>query len=158
MGGGTNIQSKHACVLRYKLESKTRAKPEEPVCRSSHWAVQNTKNQGRRHRGPVVPAPPFHIWSTGWCVHPIMYFKNVPTFWFLTPPSGFWPLLINPGLGLQEHSLKNKQKWHSIDTCLNTFKITTFIHLEHKSIRTEYSFYNCIRYRNAKKRQSTPSN
>jgi len=23
-------------------------------------------------------------------------------------------------------TLKNRQKWHSIDTCLNTFKITTF--------------------------------
>jgi len=30
-------------------------------------------------------------------------------------------------------------------TVLNTFKITTFPHLEHRSIMTEYLFYNCIR-------------
>jgi len=41
---------------------------------------------------------------------------------------------------------------------LNTFKITTFLHLEHKSIMTEYSFYNSIRYRNAKTRQNIRSN
>jgi len=41
---------------------------------------------------------------------------------------------------------------------LNTFKITTFLHLEHKSIMTECLFYNCIRYRNAKTRQKTRSN
>jgi len=37
---------------------------------------------------------------------------------------------------------------------LNAFKITTFSHLEHRSNITEYSLYNCIRYRNAKTRQS----
>jgi len=41
---------------------------------------------------------------------------------------------------------------------LNTFKITTFLHLEHKSIMTEYSFHNCIRYWNAKTRQNICSN
>ena len=41
----------------------------------------------------------------------------------------------------KEHSLKNRQKWHSIDTCLNTFKLTAFSHLEHRSNMTEYSFY-----------------
>jgi len=41
---------------------------------------------------------------------------------------------------------------------LNTFKITTFPHLVHRSNITEYSFYNCIRYRNAKTRQSICSN
>jgi len=35
---------------------------------------------------------------------------------------------------------------------------TTVIHLERKSIMTEYSFYNCIRYRNAKTRQNIRSN
>ena len=51
--------------------------------------------QGR----PVVPGPPiwnrcppFHVWPTGCCIYPILYFKNVPPpFWFLAPPSGFWP-------------------------------------------------------------------
>jgi len=37
---------------------------------------------------------------------------------------------------------------------VNTFKITTFPHLEHRSNMTEYSLYNCIKYRNAKTRQS----
>ena len=43
---------------------------------------------------PVVPdppiwnrCPPFHVWPTGSCIHPILYFKNVP-------PPGFWPLLV----------------------------------------------------------------
>jgi len=30
---------------------------------------------------------------------------------------------------------------------LNTFKITTFPHLERRRNMTEYSLYNCIRYR-----------
>jgi len=41
---------------------------------------------------------------------------------------------------------------------LNTLKITTFLHLERKSIMTEYSFCNCIRYWNAKTRQNIRSN
>jgi len=41
---------------------------------------------------------------------------------------------------------------------LNTFKLTTFPHLEHRSNMTEYSFYKGIRYRNAKTRQSMCSN
>jgi len=40
---------------------------------------------------------------------------------------------------------------------LGTFKITTLLHLERKSIMTEYSFYNCIRYRNAKRKQNIRS-
>jgi len=35
--------------------------------------------------GPVVPGPPFeigapsfHVWLTGCCIHPTLYFKNVP--------------------------------------------------------------------------------
>jgi len=57
--------------------------------------------------GPVVPGPPFeigalpfHVWPTGCCTHPILHLKNVPPFWFLAPPSGFWPpLLLHPGDG-----------------------------------------------------------
>jgi len=41
---------------------------------------------------------------------------------------------------------------------LNTFKITTFPHLEHRRIMTEYSFNNCIRYQDTKRRQSIRSN
>jgi len=41
---------------------------------------------------------------------------------------------------------------------LKTFTITTFLYLEHKSIMTEYSFHNCIRYWNAETRQSICSN
>jgi len=40
---------------------------------------------------------------------------------------------------------------------LNTFKITTFPHREHRSNITESPFYNCIGSRNANKRQSTCS-
>jgi len=36
--------TKQARVLRYKSWSRTRDKPEEPVCWSGHWAVKNTKN------------------------------------------------------------------------------------------------------------------
>jgi len=39
-----------------------------------------------------IGAPPFHVWPTGCCTHPILYFKNVsPLFWFLAP------LLLYPG-------------------------------------------------------------
>jgi len=57
------------------------------------------QRQGRRHRGgqscPAPPfeisVPPFHVWHTGCCIHPILYFKNVG------PPAGFRPsLLLNP--------------------------------------------------------------
>jgi len=41
---------------------------------------------------------------------------------------------------------------------LNTFKITTFLYLEHKNIMAEYPLYNCISYRNGKTRQSMCSN
>ena len=37
----------------------------------------------------------------------------------------------------------------------NIFKITTFSHLEHRRNLTEYSFYNCSRYQNAKTRQTS---
>jgi len=40
---------------------------------------------------------------------------------------------------------------------LNTFKITTFLLQKHIRNMTEYSFYNCIRYQNAKTRQSVCS-
>ena len=35
-----------------------------------------------------IGAPPFHVWPPGCCIHPILYFKNVP------PPFGFWPLFV----------------------------------------------------------------
>jgi len=48
--------------------------------------------------GPVVPGPPiwnrcppFHVWSLGCCIHPILYLKIV------THPSGFWPLHLVSG-------------------------------------------------------------
>ena len=54
-------------------------------------------DQGRRQRGSQwCPAPPFHVWPTGCCIHPILYFKNVP-------PSGFGPpccYILATGLGL----------------------------------------------------------
>jgi len=37
---------------------------------------------------------------------------------------------------------------------LNTFEITTFPHLGHRNNMTEYSFYNCIRYQNAKQNKA----
>ena len=57
--------------------------------------------------GPVVPGlpiwnrcPPFQVWPTGFCIHPILYIKNVPpllvygpSFWFLAPPAAkYWRL------------------------------------------------------------------
>jgi len=45
VGGGTNIQSMQAPVLRYKSLSKTRAKPEELVCRSRHVPVKTPRTQ-----------------------------------------------------------------------------------------------------------------
>jgi len=53
-----------------------------------------------------------------------------------------------------EHSLKTGKNDTILIPVLNTFKITTFPHLEHRSNMTEYSFYNCIAYQNANTRQS----
>ena len=62
--------------------------------------------QGRHQRRgqwcPTPPfeigAPPFHVRPSGCCIHPILYIKNVPPFWFMAPPSGFYPpLLLNTG-------------------------------------------------------------
>jgi len=50
--------------------------------------------------------------------------------------------------------LKNSKNTTALIPVLNKFKITTFPHLENKRNMTDYSFYNCIRYRNAKTRQS----
>jgi len=43
-------------------------------------------------QSPLAPpfeigAPPFYVWPLGCCIHPIMYLKNVPPFWFLAPPA-----------------------------------------------------------------------
>jgi len=35
--------------------------------------------------GPVVPGPPFHVWPSNCCIHPILYLTNVPQ-WFLALP------------------------------------------------------------------------
>jgi len=35
-----------------------------------------------------IGSPPFQIWPTGCCIHPILHFKMCP------PPSGFRPLLL----------------------------------------------------------------
>ena len=44
------------------------------------------------------PAPHFTFWPTGCCIHSILYIQNVPPFWFMAPPSGFWPpLFLNTG-------------------------------------------------------------
>jgi len=40
-----------------------------------------------------IDAPPFHVWPTGRCIHPILYFKNV------APLLVFGPLLLNSGDG-----------------------------------------------------------
>jgi len=55
--------------------------------RTWNWAVDS----GPSPAGwPVVPARPFHVWPTSCCIHPILHFKNVAPFCFLSPP-GFWP-------------------------------------------------------------------
>jgi len=38
VGGGTNLQSKQACIF-------TQANPEEAVCQSSHWPVKIISTQ-----------------------------------------------------------------------------------------------------------------
>jgi len=63
-----------------------------------------------------------------------------------------------PCAGVATGLLKTPKTQLKNDTALipvlNTFKITTFPHLEHRSNMTDYSFYNCIRYQNAKTKQS----
>ena len=59
---------------------------------------------------PVVPdpsfeigTPPFHVWPTGCCIHPILYLKNVALpSWFLAPPGFSLPLLLHPGDGPEQ--------------------------------------------------------
>ena len=46
-----------------------------------------------------IGAPPFHVWPLGCCIHLILYFKNVASFWFLATPGFCPPLLLNPGDG-----------------------------------------------------------
>ena len=41
-----------------------------------------------------IGAPPFHVWPTGYCIHPILYFKNVAPLLVFSPP-----LLLNSGDG-----------------------------------------------------------
>jgi len=42
----------------------------------------------------VIGAPPFHVWPPGCCIHPILYFKNVPPFLFFCPSIWFLALLL----------------------------------------------------------------
>jgi len=62
---------------------------------SGVFAAKDLLLQGRRQRGASGAATPiwnwcpsFHVWPPGCYIHPILYFKNV------SPPSGFWPLLV----------------------------------------------------------------
>ena len=77
-------------------------------CRCRSWLAK--KAGPSPAGGPVVPGPsiwnrypPFQVWPTGCCTHPILYFKNVsPPFWFLAP------LLLHPGDGPER-----KRVWYS---------------------------------------------
>jgi len=69
-------------------------------------------------------------------------------------------LELSPCAGVATGLLKTPQRAYKTvknDTALmpvlNTFKITTFPHHEHRCNMTEYSFYNGTRYQNAKTRQ-----
>jgi len=65
------------------------------------WGSQGEKARSSPAGGPVVPGPPiwnrcppFHVWSPGCYMHPILFLK-------CDPPSGFWPaLLLNLATGL----------------------------------------------------------
>jgi len=70
-----------------------------------------------------VPVPPFEIDAPPFTFGPpvaeyIQYcnLKMWPPFWFLAPPSGFWPaLLLNPGDGPapNQHCLPTSSYWHA---------------------------------------------
>ena len=56
-----------------------------------------------------IVAPPFHVWFPGYCIHPILFFKN------MAPPSGFWPtLLLNPGDGPEYERLAHAKSCHTV--------------------------------------------
>jgi len=96
------------------------------------WATPQTSTlgskpyrQGRRQRGgqwcPAPPfeigSPPFHVWPTGCCIRPILYFKNLSpllalgsSFWFLAL------LLLNPGGGLARGTYPSST-FSRIQTC-----------------------------------------
>jgi len=64
---------------------------------------------------------------------------------------------MSPCAGVATALLKTPRTQHNhtvLIPVLNTFKIITFPHLEYRRNITEYSFWNCIRYRNAKTRKS----
>ena len=48
-------------------------------------AVASGGGSGARPPHLKSVPPPFHVWPTGCCIHPILYFKMCP------PPFGFWP-------------------------------------------------------------------
>ena len=69
------------------------------ICSTRQGVVSGEGSGSRAPHLKSVP-PLFHVWPSGCCIHPILYFKNVAPFCFFAPPSVFWsPLLLNLGDG-----------------------------------------------------------
>jgi len=82
-------------------------------------------------------------WVVGPWVVALIYKASKLAFSDINRYRRLWPSPRSPCAGTAtgllktpRTQLKNRQKWHSIDICL-----------KHRSNKTDYSFYNCMRYR-----------
>jgi len=108
----------------------------------------NIHKQSRRQRGGqwcLAPfwnwCPPFHVWPTGCCIHPILYLKN------LAPPSGFWPLLLlNPGDGPVNKPSNKKFAPMKNQTFRWTKKCTSTLNKNRKFVYQPMSIFSNIIY------------
>jgi len=67
----------------------SQVKYEQPRLTMSRAVASGGASGARPLHLKSVPSP-FHLWASGCCIHPILYFKMVTPFWFLAP------LLLNP--------------------------------------------------------------
>jgi len=123
------------------------------VCRSRHWAVKNTAwNRQKWHSiDTSLKHIQNHNFSTSWTRPATSLGHQRAVKSFLIGPKLFKRCSIV--LNYVQHIFPVGQKFLQGDSppwlraCL-----------EHRGNMTEYSFYNCIRYQNAKVRQSRCSN
>jgi len=84
---------KRQCLNR-KLTYDHKNKPKHHAV-IDHPLVRAVASGGASGARPPfeIGAPPFHVWPPSCCIHPILYFKNVPPLlvfgpsWFLAPPA-----------------------------------------------------------------------
>jgi len=142
-----NVKDRNQCLAPSKLRSHLRNKHgilfgnqtmfedrSQFAAWRKAWSRHSGANtQGCRQRGPVVPGPPvwnrcppFHVWPTSCCIHPILYFKNVPPLLVFGPSFCFLaPLLVNPG----DEPANTVVWWHNEHSmCTTMTTVTSAMH------------------------------